>query len=83
MRLYEDPRFSIQLFSKEGEKTYFEVDKIQTNDDQTCTGVIDAFIQSVITKQSGELAAEKVLESMKVIFASIESSQTGKTVQIK
>ena len=83
MRLYEDPRFSIQLFSKEGEKTYFEVDKIQTNDDQTSTGVIDAFIQSVITKQSGELAAEKVLESMKVIFASIESSQTGKTVQIK
>jgi len=83
MRLYEDPRFSIQLFLKNGEKIYYEIDKIQTNDDQTSTGVIDAFIESVITGQGGELAAEKVLESMKVVFASIESSRTGKTVQVK
>lgn len=83
MRLYEDPRFSIQLFLKSGEKIYYEIDKIQTNDDQTSTGVIDAFIESVITGQGGELAAENVLESMRVVFASIESSRTGKTVQVK
>ena len=82
MRLYEDPQFSIQLFLKGGEKIYHEIDTIQTNDNQTSSGVIDAFVESVITGQGGELAAEKVLESMKVIFASIESSQTGKTIKV-
>jgi len=83
MRLYEDPQFSIQLFLKGGEKIYHEIDMIQTNENQTSSGVIDAFVESVITGQGGELAAEKVLESMKVIFASIESSQTGKTIKVK
>lgn len=83
MRLYEDPQFSIQLFLKGGEKIYHEIDTIQTNENQTSSGVIDAFVESVITGQGGELAAEKVLESMKVIFASIESSQTGKTIKVK
>lgn len=82
MRLYEDPQFSIQLFLKGGEKIYHEIDTIQTNENQTSSGVIDAFVESVITGQGGELAAEKVLESMKVIFASIESSQTGKTTKV-
>jgi len=83
MRLYEDPQFSIQLFLKGGEKIYHEIDTIQTNENQTSSGVIDAFVESVITGQGGELAAGKVLESMKVIFASIESSQTGKTIKVK
>lgn len=83
MRLYEDPQFSIQLFLKGGEKIYHEIDTIQTNENQTSSGVIDAFVESVITGQGGELAAEKVLGSMKVIFASIESSQTGKTIKVK
>jgi len=83
MRLYEDPQFSIQLFLKGGEKIYHEIDTIQTNDNQTSSGVIDAFIESVITGQGGELAADKVIESMKVVFASIESSQTGKTVKVE
>lgn len=82
MRLYEDPQFSIQLFLKGGEKIYHQIDTIQTNENQTSSGVIDAFVESVITGQGGELAAEKVLESMKVIFASIESSQTGKTRKV-
>lgn len=82
MRLYEDPQFSIQLFLKGGEKIYHEIDTIQTNENQTSSGVIDAFVESVITGQGGELAAGKVLESMKVIFASIESSQTGKTTKV-
>lgn len=82
MRLYEDPQFSIQLFLKGGEKIYHQIDTIQTNENQTSSGVIDAFVESVITGQGGELAAEKVLESMKVIFASIESSQTGKTTKV-
>ncbi len=83
MRLYEDPQFSIQLFLKGGEKIYHQIDTIQTNENQTSSGVIDAFVESVITGQGGELAAGKVLESMKVIFASIESSQTGKTIKVK
>ena len=83
MRLYEDPQFSIQLFLKGVEKIYHEIDTIQTNDNQTSSVVIDAFIESVITGQGGELAADKVIESMKVVFASIESSQTGKTVKVE
>ena len=83
MRLYDDPRFGIQIHLNTGEAIFYEIDQIQTNQSQTSSGVIDAFVEALTTGKPSELAAESVLKSMRVIFASIESSEIGRPVAIQ
>jgi len=83
MRLYDDPQFSIQVTTRDGERILYEVDKIQTNDNQTSSGIIDAFVACLAEKRQPEISGAEVLKTMRVIFASIESSQTGRAVAVK
>lgn len=80
MRLYDDPAYSIRVTTRDGENILYEMDKIQTNDSQTKSGVIDAFIDSLMNHREPEISGTEALKTMRVIFASIESSQTGHTV---
>ena len=45
MRIYDDPNYSIVVIGRDGEKTLYEIDKIQTNDNQTSSGVIDLWVK--------------------------------------
>lgn len=83
LRLYDHPQFSIQVTTREGERIFYEVDKIQTNENQTSSGVIDAFVSCLVENREPEISGAEVLKTMRVIFASIESSQTGRAVAVK
>lgn len=83
MRIYDDPEHSIVVILKSGEKLCYDVERIQTNDNQTASGVIDEFVEAVTEGRPSILDAEGVLGSMKAVFASIESSETGKPVEVK
>lgn len=80
MRIYDDPQYSIAVTLKDGEKIYYNLERIQTNEKQTKSGVIDLFIASILQDRDSELSGAKALDSMRVIFASIASAQAGKTV---
>jgi predicted dehydrogenase len=82
MRIYDDPAYSIQVSTRTGENILYEIDKIQTNDKQTNSGVIDTFIDCLINKREPEISGEEALKTMRVVFASIESSKTGRTVVV-
>jgi predicted dehydrogenase len=82
MRIYDDPAYSIKVTTREGENIFFDIDKIQTNDKQTKSGVIDSFIDCLVENKAPKISGAEVLKSMRVIFASIESSQTGRTVTV-
>ena len=82
MRIYDDPAHSIELDLRSGETEYYDVEAIQTNDNQTASGVIDAFVESVTTGGGVPVSGESVLPAMRAVFACIESSKTGATVQI-
>jgi len=82
MRIYDDPDYAIQVSSRTGEKILYEIDKIQTNDSQTSSGIIDEFVGSLVEKREPAISGADVLKSMRVIFASFESSQTGRTVAV-
>ena len=81
MRIYSDPRHSITIEKRNGERYFLDIDKIQTNDAQTSSGVIDAFLASLDEKKS-LISGESVLPAMRAVFAAIESSKTGKRVEI-
>lgn len=82
MRLYDDPVYSVQIIGADGEKVNYEIDQIQTNDNQTKSGVIDLFVESLVKDTPPEISGESVLSAMRAVFGSIESSETGKLVKV-
>jgi predicted dehydrogenase len=82
MRIYDDPAHSIKFISRDGKVTHFDTDQIQTNDKQSKSGVIDLFIDCLVNNREPEISGAETLRAMRVIFASIESSKTGRTVVI-
>ena len=47
LKIYHDPKYCIELIRKDGGKVFYDIDQIQTNDNQTKSGIIDAFVESV------------------------------------
>jgi predicted dehydrogenase len=82
MRIYDDPAYSIKVTTSDGENILYDIDRIQTNENQTKSGVIDAFIDCILNNRQPEISGAEVLKTMRVIFASIESSRTGRTVAV-
>ena len=82
MHIYDDPNYSIVVDKKNGEKYLYSLDKIQTNDNQTNSGVIDLWINALIHNTPPELSGAEALSAMKAVFAASESAQTGKRIEI-
>lgn len=83
MRLYADPNYSMVVESRDGQRTFYEIDQIQTNDHQTKSGVIDLFMESLINGTQPEISGEDALSAMKAVFAAMESAKTGKTMTVE
>ena len=83
MRLYADPNYSMVVESRDGQRTFYEIDQIQTNDHQTKSGVIDLFMDALINGTQPEISGEDALCAMKAVFAAMESAKTGKTVTVE
>lgn len=82
LRIYDDPNHTIVLKKPNQEPKFFDVEQIQTNDNQTASGVIDVWVDCVVNNRQPELSGESVLSAMRAVFASIKSSETGKAVEI-
>jgi len=86
MKLYTDPKYAIIVENLSHEKILYEIDKIQTNENQTSSGVIDLFVAAVSADDGdgfNNLSGEAALASMRVIFASVESAASGCSVDVK
>ncbi len=82
MRIYDDPAHSIVVIMSDGTTETYDVEHIQTNDNQTASGVIDEFISAIKENRPSILDADGVLNSMRAVFASITSSETGRPVEL-
>ncbi|MDD3204700.1 MAG: Gfo/Idh/MocA family oxidoreductase [Lachnospiraceae bacterium] len=82
MRIYENPQYAIEIMTADGEKILYEIDKIQTNDNQTKSGIIDAFVEALEEDKEPLISGQSVLSAMRAVFASLESSEKGTTVHI-
>lgn len=84
IRLYHDPKYSLQVVFADGTKAHYELDRMQTNDDaqQRTSGVIDMFVDSILTGKKSILDAEDILNSMRVVFACLESAESGRIVEL-
>lgn len=82
MRIYDDPEHAVVVRLSDGEKRYYDVAKIQSNDDQTKSGVIDLWIDCLANHRNPEISGEEALCAMRAVFASLESSEKGETITI-
>ncbi len=82
LRIYEDPAHSVVLQKRGGKTEYFDVDAIQTNDAQTKSGVIDMFVDHLADPGKPFISGESVLTAMRAVFGALESSETGRAVQV-
>jgi len=82
MRIYDDPAAAIKVILNDGSKISYDVEAIQTNDNQTKSGVIDLWMDCLVKNEAPEISGESALAAMRAVFASIESSETGKAVEI-
>ncbi|PNB64924.1 dehydrogenase, partial [Pseudomonas sp. FW305-BF6] len=72
----------IEVITKDGEKIYYQLENIQTNDNQTTSGVIDAFIKSIQLDEDPLVTGEDAISSLKVILGIIEAAESNNVVTI-
>lgn len=84
MRIYDNPAFAIEIIGQDGKREQLDVEAIQTNDNQTSSGMSDLFIEVLESgaTQDFPISAASVLPAMRVIFAAIESDREGREVKV-
>ncbi len=85
LRIGTDPRFSVIVELANGEKQFYEVGKLQTNEagGQSSSGVIDAFVQSIQTNTPPPIPGEEGRRSLAVILACLKSSETKQFAKVE
>lgn len=87
IRCYDDPKYSLIVEKRDGGRAYYILDQMTSNKEQTSgartnTGVIDAFVNCILTNTPPAISGREVMKAMKVIFAAEESAQNGKKVTV-
>ncbi|MGM0881990.1 MAG: Gfo/Idh/MocA family protein [Bacillota bacterium] len=82
MKIGTHPDDQVILELRNGTVEKHKVGAISTNDKQETSGVIDAFIESIITNTTPAVSGEDGRASLKVILCAFESQATGKFVSV-
>ncbi len=80
MYIYDDPNYSIKIEKRNGDSYYYDLDKIQTNTNQTKSGIIDLWLDCLVKRTPPDISGEDALFSMRAIFGAIESAMSGRKI---
>ena len=83
LHIFDDPEAPLKLVRKNGEEELYRMDQIQSNDNQTSSGIIDAFADCLVHGADPVIDMDTVLHAMKAVFASVASSETGTAVKVQ
>jgi len=82
LRIYDCNSFPIEMRNVEGERFMIDVDQIQTNENQTKSGIADSFMSCLVKDTEPEISGKDVLSAMRAVFAGIESSKKNCRIEI-
>jgi predicted dehydrogenase len=82
MKIYGDPVYQVVVSKRDGDAAHYKVGQIQTNESQSNSGVIDAFISCIINKTPPPVSGEDGFKGLQVVFAAIESSRKRVAIQV-
>jgi predicted dehydrogenase len=67
LKIYHDPNAPLIIEKRDGSIKRYDLESIQTNDNQTNTGVIEAFIDSIINDVEPPVTGEQAVASLRVV----------------
>ncbi|MDV2581911.1 Gfo/Idh/MocA family protein [Alkalibacillus haloalkaliphilus] len=67
LKIYHDPENQLIIEQPGGEKVKYELEHIQTNDNQTNTGVIDSFVDWIVSGVEPPVRGEDALSSLQIV----------------
>jgi UDP-N-acetylglucosamine 3-dehydrogenase len=67
---------------RDGSVETYKVGAMATNEKQVPSGVIDAFVNSIVTQTPPSISGEEGMRSLKVILAAFESQATGQIIKL-
>lgn len=67
MKIYQNKHYPLLIEKKNGEKIYYALEGIQTNTNQTNSGVIDAFIRCIQEEEKPIVSGEDALKSLRLL----------------
>ncbi|MFS0673951.1 Gfo/Idh/MocA family protein [Ornithinibacillus sp. 179-J 7C1 HS] len=67
LKIYHDPDAQLIIEMHDGSVVKYELEQLQTNDNQTSTGVIDAFIDCIVHDKDSLVTGREAIASLKVI----------------
>jgi predicted dehydrogenase len=82
MKIGTDPHDQIIVELTNGSVERYNVGAISTNDKQETSGVVDAFIDSLLTNTPPAISGEEGRKSLAVILAAFESQETGRVINL-
>ncbi|MGF7032963.1 putative dehydrogenase [Paenibacillus mucilaginosus] len=82
LKIGTDPNDQVIVELRDGTVERYKVGAIATNEKQVASGVIDAFVESIVTKTPPSVSGEEGLRSLKVILAAFESQNTGRVISL-
>jgi len=84
IRLGSNPQYSVVVELATGEKQFYQVGKIQTNESggQSDSGIINAFINSIQTNTPPAISGEEGRRALGVILACLKSNDTKQFVTV-
>jgi predicted dehydrogenase len=82
MKIGTHPDDQVIVELRNGTVERYKVGAIATNEKQVTSGVIDAFVQSIMTQTPPSISGEEGLRSLKVILAAFEAQATGRVVAL-
>ncbi|CAG7627628.1 1,5-anhydro-D-fructose reductase [Paenibacillus solanacearum] len=82
MKVGTHPDDQVIVELRNGTVERYKVGAIATNEKQTSSGVIDTFVNSIVTQTPPSISGEEGLRSLEVILAAFESQATGKVISL-
>ena len=84
LKLYSDPQYSLIIVHNDGREEKLALDRMQQNGDEqmASSGVIDEFVGAVLEKRPSILDATDIIGSMKAVFASQKSAESGREEKV-
>jgi predicted dehydrogenase len=83
LRLEDDPKYSLVAQYTNGSVIRYELGAIQTNDNQSNSGVVDHFVESIESGSAPLITGEEGKRSLAVILAALESNEKKTIEKVK
>ncbi|WDF52076.1 Gfo/Idh/MocA family oxidoreductase [Paenibacillus sp. KACC 21273] len=82
MKIGTDPDDQVIVELRDGTVEKYRVGAISTNEKQEVSGVVDAFIESIVTNTPPSISGEEGKKSLSVILSAFQSQADNKTISL-